>query len=88
MLRGETRSIDFATTVGTWRSVDLSPDASWIVFDLPGHICRMPAGGGTAESLRQISGIALTYQLRISLDSAIVAFISHRGGQELAPRRI
>ena len=46
--RGETREIDFTTTEGTWMSVDNSPDGSWIVYDLLGHIYRMDAEGGTA----------------------------------------
>ena len=45
MPRGKTREIDFTTTEGTWMSVDLSPDATWIVFDLLGHIYRMPVAG-------------------------------------------
>ena len=44
--RGKTRDIDFTTSEGTWMSADLSPDRTWIVFDLLGHIYRMPAAGG------------------------------------------
>ena len=80
--RGETREIDFTTTEGTWMSVDVSPDGSWIVFDLLGHIYRMDAEGGTAEPLTQNSGVALNYHPRISPDGRTVAFISDRGGQD------
>ena len=80
--RGETREIDFTTTEGTWTSVDVSPDGSWIVFDLLGHVYRMDAQGGTAEPLTGNSGIALNYQPRISPDGRTVAFISDRGGQD------
>ena len=80
--RGETREIDFSTTEGTWMSVDSSPDESWIVFDLLGHIYRMDAEGGTARALTQDSGIALNYHPRISPDGQLVAFISDRGGQD------
>ena len=80
--RGETREIDFTTTEGTWMSVDNSPDGSWIVYDLLGHIYRMDAEGGTARVLTEDSGIALNYHPRISPDGRLVAFISDRGGQD------
>ena len=38
LARGKTRYINFTTNVGTWTSVDLSPDGSWIAFDLLGHV--------------------------------------------------
>ncbi len=62
-------------------SVDISPDQSWIVFDLLGHIYRMPASGGEARSLTQNSGVALNFQPRISPDGRFIAFISDRRGQ-------
>ena len=80
--RGETREIDFVTDEGTWMSVDISPDGEWIVFDLLGHVYRMPAGGGDAESLTQSSGIAVNYHPRISPDGSMIAFVSDRAGQE------
>ena len=79
--RGETRTIDFSTAEGTWMSVDLAPDGSWIVFDLLGHIYRMPAGGGDAEALTQASGVAINVHPRISPDGETIAFVSDRGGQ-------
>src|SRR5262245_51891812 len=39
--RGKTRDIDFTTSEGTWMSADLSPDRTWIAFDLLGHVYRM-----------------------------------------------
>ncbi len=81
LARGTTRDIDFTTSEGTWMSTDLSPDGSWIVFDLLGHIYRMPAGGGTATVLTQNSGVALNMQPRISPDGRTIAFISDRKGQ-------
>ena len=80
--RGETREIDFVTDEGTWTSVDISPDGEWIVFDLLGHVYRMPARGGDAESLTQSSGIAVNYHPRISPDGSMIAFVSDRAGQE------
>ena len=79
--RGKTRDISFTTTEGTWMSADISADAQWIYFDLLGHIYRVRATGGAAESLTQSSGVALNYQPRISPDGKSIAFISDRRGQ-------
>ena len=79
--RGETRSIDFTISEGTWLSVHLSPDGAWVAFDLLGHIYRVPAAGGTAEALTQNSGVAVNYHPRYSPDGGTIAFISDRGGQ-------
>jgi len=81
LARGQTRDIDFTTNEGTWMSVDISPDGAWIVFDLLGHIYRMPAAGGEATAITQNSGVALNYQPRISPDGKLIAFISDRRGQ-------
>jgi hypothetical protein len=66
--RGKTRDIDFDTNEGTWMSLDVSPDGKWIVFDLLGHIYRVPAAGGKAECLTQDSGVALNMTPRYSPD--------------------
>jgi Tol biopolymer transport system component len=79
--RGKTRDIDFTTSEGTWMSADLSPDKTWIAFDLLGHVYRMPAPGGTATVLTQSSGVALNFQPRISPDGKTIAFITDRRGQ-------
>lgn len=79
---GKTRDIGFRTSEGTWMSLDVSPDGRWIVFDLLGHIYRMPTSGGEAVSLTQASGVALNYHPRVSPDGRTIAFISDRGGQE------
>jgi Tol biopolymer transport system component/imidazolonepropionase-like amidohydrolase len=79
--RGRATEIDFPTTEGTWISIDVSPDGTWIVFDLLGHIYRMPIAGGAAECLTQSSGIAINVQPRISPDGKSIAFISDRKGQ-------
>ncbi|HEX2455556.1 MAG TPA: amidohydrolase family protein [Vicinamibacterales bacterium] len=79
--RGVTREIDFTTTEGTWTSVDLSPDGTWIAFDLLGHIYRVPSTGGDATCLTQDSGVALNFHPRISPDGKTIAFVSDRKGQ-------
>jgi Tol biopolymer transport system component len=79
--RGRTRIVDFMTDEGTWMSVDVSPDGSWIVFDLLGHLYRLPVTGGEAVSLTQASGTALNFHPAISPDGTRIAFISDRGGQ-------
>ena len=79
--RGTTRDIDFTTNEGTWMSVDVTPDGQWVLFDLLGHIYRVPAAGGQAQSLTQSSGIAVNFQPRISPDGKLIAFISDRRGQ-------
>ena len=79
--RGKTRDIDFTASEGTWMSADLSPDRTWIVFDLLGHLYRMSVTGGQAEALTQNSGVALNFQPRISPDGRHIAFITDRRGQ-------
>lgn len=79
--RGQTRDIRFTTDEGTWLSMDVSPDGSWIAFDLLGHIWRIPAAGGDAESLTQDSGVSVNYHPRYSPNGQWIAFISDRGGQ-------
>ena len=79
--RGEVVNVDFTTDEGTWMSVDISPDGNWLVFDLLGHIYRLPVSGGDAESLTQSSGIALNFHPRFSPDGSEIVFVSDRAGQ-------
>ena len=81
LARGATRDIDFTTSEGTWTSVDISPDGQWLVFDLLGHVYRMPSTGGEATVLTQSSGVAANYHPRISPDGKTIAFVSDRRGQ-------
>ena len=73
--RGETREIEFTTSEGTWMSVDVSADGAWVVFDLLGHVYRVPAAGGEATSLTQGSGVAVNFHPRFSPDGSTIAFI-------------
>lgn len=78
--RGDTRQISFTTDEGSSLSIDVAPDGA-VFFDLLGHIWRVPAGGGTAQSLTQNSGIALNYHPSVSPDGSLIAFVSDRTGQ-------
>src|SRR5258708_33166968 len=80
--RGQTREIDFDTSEGTRMSVDVSPDGKWMVFDLLGHVYRMPAAGGKAECLTQDTGVALNFNPRFSPDGQTIALVSDRKWQK------
>ncbi|NND70645.1 MAG: amidohydrolase family protein, partial [Rhodothermales bacterium] len=75
---GPTKDVTFATSEGTWMSVDVSPDGQTILFDLMGDLYLLPIGGGTARRLT--SGPAYDVQPRFSPDGNKIAFTSDRGG--------
>ena len=53
LARGDAYDLVFETSEGTFMSLDVSPDGASIVFDLLGHVYRVPVTGGRAECLTQ-----------------------------------
>lgn len=78
--RADARKITFETTEGTWMSVDISPAATALVFDLLGDIYTIPASGGTATAITQ--GPAWDTHPRYSPDGRTIVFISDRSGMD------
>lgn len=64
--------------LGTWMSVDVSPDGKEIAFDLLGDLYVVPIGGGEARALTH--DIAWQMQPRFSPDGKSIAFTSDQGG--------
>ncbi len=80
--RGDTRQLDFTVDEGTWLSVDVSPDGTWMVFDLLGQIYRAPTdGSAAATALTASTGAAMNYHPRVSPDGMTIAYISDQAGQ-------
>lgn len=76
----DSRQVQFSTDEGTWISLDVSPDASSIVFELVGDLYVMPISGGKARRLTD--GPAFDAQPRYSPDGRSILFVSDRTGAE------
>ncbi len=74
------RKIRLNTTEGTWISVDMSPDAKTIAFDLMGDIYTIPAAGGKATRITK--SIAFDTHPRFSPDGKKLLFTSDRSGSD------
>lgn len=75
-----TRQFKTTTTEGTWLSVDVSPDAKTIVFDMMGDLFTIPFGGGKATNVTK--GLAFDTHPRFSPDGKKLLFISDRTGSD------
>ena len=74
------RHVAFTTDEGTWMSVDASPDARTLVFDLLGDVYAIPATGGAARAV--LTGPAFQSQPRFSRDGASLAYVSDQSGSD------
>ena len=72
------RKIRITTEVGTWISLDVSPDGNNIAFDLLGDLYLMPITGGKAKRITQ--GMAYDSHPKFSPDGKDILFISDRSG--------
>ena len=72
------RTVAIDMTVGSWISLDISPDGRTIVFDHLGNLFTVPIAGGDATQLT--SGMAFDAQPRFSPDGARIVFTSDRSG--------
>nr|MDQ3047993.1 amidohydrolase [Bacteroidota bacterium] len=75
---GNSKTVEFSTTEGTFMNLDVSPDGKTIIFDLLGDIYSIPVNGGTATALR--SGFPFEVQPRFSADGKKICFTSDAAG--------
>jgi Tol biopolymer transport system component len=74
------RKVEFTTDEGTWLSLDLSPDGKTVLFDMLGHLYRLPFEGG--QALQLTHGLPFDSQPRFSPDGSWIVFLSDRSGSE------
>jgi dipeptidyl aminopeptidase/acylaminoacyl peptidase len=73
-------AIEFETTEVTEADVTVSPDGSWLIFTILGHLFRMSVDGGEAEQLT--FGPYYNVEPVYAPDGNRVAFVSNRDGSE------
>ena len=73
-------SITFATTEGTWVSLDVTPDGGSLVLELLGDVYSLPVRGGEARPL--LVGRAFQSQPRFSQDGARLVYVSDESGSD------
>lgn len=78
--QNDTRSLEFETSAVTQPSLSIMPDGKSFVFNLLGHLFRMPAKGGDAVQLT--FGPYYDDQPVVSPDGKKIAFISNRDGSD------
>ncbi len=74
------RKFQIQAEMGSWISLDVSPDGRSLVFDFLGDLYRLPMEGG--EAVRLTSGMGFDAQPRFSPDGRQVVFTSDRDGGE------
>ena len=79
-LTGQTETLSFTVTEGSWMSLDVAPDGETFVFDLLGDLYELPVAGGTA--MRLTAGLAFDAQPQISPDGQWIAYISDADGAD------
>jgi len=78
--RVDARTLEFDVTEVTQPALSTAPDGRSFIFNLLGHLFRLPAGGGAATQLT--FGPYYDSEPVFSPDGARVAFISNRDGSD------
>ncbi|MGH9768698.1 MAG: TolB family protein, partial [Blastocatellia bacterium] len=75
-----TRTFEFETTEATQPAITVAADGRSLVFNLVGHLFRLPAAGGAATQLT--FGPYYDSEPSFSPDGARLAFVSNRDGSD------